>query len=206
MKPSALVVAVGVLLSAIGHPAPPATAQPSVTGALLTLRDFPSGWSEEPPPMSGGGSNSLCDRPAPDRRGESLDFAEAYFGRGQLGPFVYHAVSRATIDIALDVMATVHALPVPCDWTETNRSGDTIMWQMRAISFPALGEDSVAFRLTGTLSVGSIEAEAVYFRRGDVAAVVYQAAAALFGPVNLDTALTERLARIADMRLREVAP
>ena len=132
--------------------------------------------------------------------GLASEYAEVQFTRGQLGPFIYQGVARTDEASAQRVMDDARALPEPCDWEETDRDGEVTSWRMRAMSFPAIGDDSVAYRMSATASITAVEVDVVLIRRGDITTALVHIAAGL-GSANVDSALTERLACMVDDRM-----
>ena len=204
----ALVLLVGV------HSSAPVSAQPvDLTPALLTVEDFPRGWS------SGLGALGSIDAPgsqgaeppcgaAPDEGPEPIARAEAGFQRGQLGPFVVQTVTLSEPEDAAQTMAALRSVSLPCDW-EVPVDGSTMLLHLAQGPDLALGEETVSWELDGTLDFGAFQAvlhgQVVYIRRGGAISTVMHFTAAL-GAAAVDTALTERLARRADERLAALVP
>ena len=192
----------------------PAGAQPvDLTPALLTLEDFPRGWAR------GLGGVGSIDAPGSDgaeppcglaaeTTPEPLAHAEAGFNRGQLGPFVMQTVRLNEPEDAARAMATLRSVPLPCDW-QVPVLGTSMLLRLAQSPDLALGDETVAWDMDGTLTFGGIlvvlRGHVVTIRRGGAISTVMHLSVAA-GNATVDRALTERLARRADERLAALVP
>src|SRR5262245_59592289 len=132
--------------------APPAQAQaPDLRAALLTLDDLPTGWTAAAVGPPAATTPAFCT-------GEPMEqlawAAEATFQKRDAGPALELSIATlvqrlAVLELpdATDFMDRLAGLPVPCDWDETARSGDTGHLALQRLSFPRVGDRSDALRL-----------------------------------------------------------
>ncbi len=163
---------------------PTATPQPTsapstsedLTNALLTLSDMPSGWAVDD--SSGWAvddsgvdeddddDQSLCEEVNLDHlEGLEAATARALFSMGQLGPFLIQSLTTfEERDDAETVMNGFRQTIEGCrEWVE-DEDGTIVKWTLREISFPDLGEDSVAFRMSTMTPFGPMKADYVAVR------------------------------------------
>lgn len=190
-----------------------------VEQALLTLEDMPTGWTTSPDAGEDDeGAAEFCD--GLDITDDEADAdAEASFEESEMGPFVSHAVAR--FDGAGDTrFAQLRQAIEECgDFETTDEDGNTLTGRLSAVSFPELGEESLAVRLSGTVTTvadpdfGELElpmaGDLVFLRQGDVVTGLFHLAidATAFGGGGggLDSTITEDLARKAAEKLTRLA-
>jgi hypothetical protein len=189
-------------VATIGWWALEAPARAQAPAALLTPADLPGEWVEGPVPDNGFGEATFCGAGRP-QRAAAEESARAWFQGGMLGPIVYHTVDR-TPD-AEAVMEDFRALAVPCDW-EVMGDGVHERYRLEGLSSPALGDDSLAYRLTADLGGAFLAADVIVIRRGGIVSLLVHAALDATAPPLVDTETTERLAGLADERLAAVVP
>lgn len=193
-----------------------------VEQALLTLEDMPTGWTTSPDAGEDdeGAAEFCAELDFSEREDEPDAEAEASFEGGEIGPFVTHLVARFGDGEAEKRFTALREAVDECgDFDTTDEDGTTITGQMSAVSFPELADESLAMRLSGTVTtaadgeLGELEfpmaGDLVFFRQGDAVAAVFHLAidAAAFGGGGggLDSAITEDLARKAAEKLAAVA-
>lgn len=86
-------------------------------------------------------------------------------------------------------------------WTEPDKNGDPVTYTVSPLSFPKLGDQTFAFRMTMAPIplVGSVTADAVYVRRGNIVSSVLAMA---LGPSGTSGIQLEALVRKAVDRIR----
>ncbi|MFN8556062.1 MAG: hypothetical protein U0531_01470 [Dehalococcoidia bacterium] len=195
-----LALVIGVTL--VWAPGVGAAQDGRAAAALLTLGDLPAGWhvSERfSGPTSGDGGFCGDTAPRPGRRTDAaIENAEAGFERGAVGPWIYQAVSVHTPESAANLMDEARTTLVDCDWVDEDDKGMVTRWSLAARPFAALGDDTLAYRLTASADLGTAAFDMVIIRRGDMLSVLLHGAVGIFGPANLDSSLTERMAQRAD--------
>ncbi len=190
-----------------------------VEQALLTLEDMPTGWTTSPDAgEEDEGAAEFCD--GLDITDDEPDAeAEASFEGSEMGPFVSHAVARFDGGGATRFAQLRQAIDGCGDFDTTDEEGNTLTGRLSAVSFPEFGEESLAVRLSGTVTTvadpdfGELEfpmaADLIFFRQGDVVAGLFHIAidTSAFGGGGggLDSTITEDLARKAEEKLAAVA-
>lgn len=203
-------------------------AQNSPDAALLRLSDLPAGWSDDGPfdwqqmtvPDGAGGMTSLGiatsaePRPSPTQlgdRGVGATLSE----RVSDGPAArYRGIQHAVIPVDEGQGGAKFALLRAAMREGTFRisedPGVEMVWEYTVIDAPDLGEESYALRMatwhevSGSRVGGDAQGVLYAFRRGDAIAIfAHIEGSAVQAP--LDTALTDRLSRLADQRLTALA-
>lgn len=127
--------------------------------ALLTVQDLPTGWSVDNSDDSESNSSDTitprkCDallRTLKDASaGRVVAKAEARFTAGGFGPFLSHAVSSYESSMASQVQKTTKALSECSNFTSTDDKGVKTKYEASALSFPNLGDRTLALRLSGS--------------------------------------------------------
>jgi hypothetical protein len=152
------------------HGAPPQT---------LRLADMPSGWTQEVvSPTSSTSCGFNLQRPAKAEFASSASLPDSVTSAAK-------AFGRA--GVARRMMLANHAKARTCQVRG---------WRTKLMSFPRIGEQSFALRLTGTVSGVSVTGEMVFFRRGARVGAV-----TLIGVGSGNVYLLEELARKGLRRL-----
>lgn len=174
--------------------AAPATGGQTVTrsdlqAALLETNDLPTGFSPNPD-LLGGKVHKLCNATySIADKGK----AEVGFAKSNFGPFVVESL-RLFPDAERTLNASTRAATSCSKWTDSDGARYTIA----ALSFPRVGDQTLAVRLSATGPDGtSFDGPVVFWRRGNVIAQVVETSAA-----GADTDLLLRMVRRADERLR----
>ena len=214
-SPSATPTAAATSAASPSAPAASATAAAPVepgadlARALLTTADLPPGFN-----LSGTASwreqddtTRLC---GVDRTYRALARTQAEFSRRPEEPLIGNVVThfapgdaQRSLDDTNEVLKTCSTWQEARQGSQGSQGGPVVeTFRLAPLPAPALGEQSVAFRLDAFRSTGTLLIAIVLVRRGDLtSAVVYTARGA--PPVNMD--LLEQLARRADQRLATVA-
>lgn len=172
-----------------------------IASALLTVGDFPTGWSEAPPDEDEEDDGSDCasdfdmDEQVPPKAKAERNFQES-----DMGPFVFHAVaSYESTGQAKEVLRLFGDFLKKCQTFEsTDEDGTKTTGTMSALSFPKLGDDTYALRMTFKQEEGfSGSGDVIVIREGDAVTLLFN-----FGIAgSADTELTESLSRKAAERL-----
>jgi len=168
------------------------TGAAAAVDALLTLDDMPTGWTTAPELLEDQEDAGECtfnlDLPEDDS-------ARAAFKEGDLGPFVLSSVGRfVNADAAAGYVDEIQAFIDRCQ----SSTEDGVATALSPLSFPALGDESLAFRITiDDPEAVPVEGNVVVIRRGEAASLV----GLLTTFSSPDAALTEELAVAAADRL-----
>jgi hypothetical protein len=171
--------------------------------ALLTLDDMPSGWSarpEEDDEEDDEESNSFLCGSELDIDTDALVSANAQFAGGELAPLVLQGVAVFPEGEAKKLFEEFTNALETC---KERQDEDEMTWHIAKMSFPEFGNDSAAFRISTSdiPLVGVFEMQLVITQSGDFLNVVMHADIGMDG---VDTDQTEKFARRADEKLRDV--
>jgi hypothetical protein len=168
--------------------------------ALLTLDDMPTGWTQEKPdpdeddqtvtPKACAGVFDALDEHDP------LAEAEASFSAGDFGPSLEHSVSSWPKSQSQALKQIGDALRKCPKFTSTSKDSTSVTFEATGLSFPNLGDRTLALRLKGKSDGIGVVADIVYVAKGTNAVVLTTT-----GLQPLDGATFERLARTAIARL-----
>jgi hypothetical protein len=138
---------------------------------LLTLDDMPSGWSVTDELGDDDDNSTFCPEAETVVSGvEEVDSVEVAFAQGQLGPFVAEMIAPATKDQYSEMVTAMDSC-VGRDWTSTDDEGAETKYSMEELSASTLGDESQAYRLTGEVEGGLINAD-IIVGTGDGAVVL----------------------------------
>jgi hypothetical protein len=134
--------------------------QRQVESALLAVEDMPTGWSMDTPedsdsedviePAECGALFEALDK-APD----PVAKAEAVFTAGGFGPFLEHGVTAFDESAADQLDQVVDTLNQCPEFSSTDAEGVTTEFTTAPLSFPNLGDRTLALRFQG--STGGID-------------------------------------------------
>lgn len=165
--------------------------------AVLTLQELPAGYTVSTP-ADNSEDDDFCGVSA--ARKEPKNRADAAFAQSSAGPFIIERIDLFDRKSdATSVLAGIRDGFKKCGptWADTGTPPTT--WNVAALSFPKLGDETFAVRLTTTnLPIfGTAEVDYVYIRRGPALtglAWIAIGPSALFSPL-------EATAKKADARI-----
>jgi hypothetical protein len=164
-------------------------------GALLGLADLPAGW--QPGEPSASHDSGLCG--IPSAAVERMELASAAFVQPVSRATVTETLTRYEPGSGRRLFTMTRSSVTGCnEWRQPAANGTVTSWQVTVESFPSLGDDTLALRLTTETPSANVTADTVYVRRGDVILSLAHVSLGQDGP---DRALTESLVRDADARL-----
>jgi hypothetical protein len=191
--------------------APPAEKSSTLTAAqaksaLLTLDDMPTGWTQskpeadddEDPTVTPKRCSAVLD--AVDQQGKPLAEAEATFSPGDLGPQLDHTVSswpRSQVPVLNKLTAAFRQCP---KFTSTSADGSSATFQASGLSFPNVGDRTLALRLKAKSDGINLVMDVIYIAKGNNGIALM-----VTGFQPLDGATLEKLARKAVARLDAAA-
>lgn len=158
---------------------------------LPTIQDMPAGWSQEPASTDDEVDPNDCMDAAFASTG--TDSAEVGFSQSQTGPFLVFGVDQKDAVGDLQELSTKIAA---CDGY-TDSDGNT--WSIRPLSFPKIGDETLAFRADGSGASFPVTASVVFVQANDL--VFMAAAAAIMGPPP-DAELIVDILRAMELRSR----
>jgi hypothetical protein len=179
----------------------PQPATSDLTKALLALEDMPAGWSLAPQRSPSG--STPCGQPLPRFSEEAIESKSVEFERAPtVGPSITHTIARFPSGMAQRVIDRWRQILEQCpQWEEPANQGTTYQLRAAPLSFPRLGDQTFAVRLTVAGGGAAAQGDQVIIRRGDVLSVLTATTAGLGAAAPFDAALLEQLARKADEKL-----
>lgn len=170
----------------------------SMDSVVVTLQDLPSGWTVSAPDEEDEEDDEICNDQDPFNAVEPVEEAESNFEQGSFGPFLSSIAGRyASTDDAQDVLDALAAAVDQCQtFTDVDEDGTEITYTFTALSFPKLGDDTYAARLSANSPFGPLALDFVFARKGDTVAAIING-----GLGAADTALTESMMRLMVDRL-----
>jgi hypothetical protein len=174
--------------------------QDRLNSALLTLEELPIGWTVRPPQTQNTEDEDFCGFEK-QRAAQPVAKADASFQQSQTGPFLVHTLELYDGDDAKAVADQYLAQSRSCSgWTATDKEGKQTKWKLTGLSFPKLGDQTIALRLTSEATIlGVVEDDIVVVRRGRVLNTINYAT---IGFAGIDSAQTEEFVRLADEKLQ----
>ena len=208
--PTSTPAAAGHATTTASEPTPTATIAPTPTVAkglpttdqlrvaLLTLDDMPTGWTT----MTGSDDNSTTDIcGVPDSSNVQQVKVSADFQKSQLGPFLTDTIGAFKHGGAQTWMDAFKRRASCTQFTDTDSQGTPTTYQLAPLSFPKMGDDTFAFRLTTDAGIATIEADLVYIRWGDYIVQIGNASIS-----SVDSDLTSSIAQKALDKLTKTHP
>lgn len=177
---------------------------------VLTLDDMPAGYavdtdedeeSEDDDFTSGDpGCKELVDSTDGDKY--KLDEAEASFTQGDFGPFVAESVTTTKPGKADDSLSEGRRALDSCGSYLSGQGDDAVKFKVGRLSFPNLGDETLAYSLTGEASGFPFSGQIVVIRFGDN--IVFLSALGI-GDAKVDSTDLEAIARTAAQRVTDKA-
>ncbi len=174
--------------------------------SLLSLDDMPTGWASSEVdnssstgggPISGSGPSFCNSTPVLQSASSQL---EADFTDGQFD-LLYQTIAVYPANGAKKAMDTLVSSMSGCtSWFLPSPDGTGITLQIRPVSFPKLGDQTVAVRMDGSSGLVAAAIDLVLIRRADYIELLAHIAGGL-GLAKVDSAATELIARAADTKL-----
>ena len=169
-------------------------ASSDLSDVVVQLEDLPTGWSVSPPEDDDEATDDeFCEDHDPFNEVEAQDEAESSFQESDFGPFVASAASQFTDDDEASTIidAFADAANECQSWTDTDEDGTVTEYTTTPLSFPDLGDETFAFRLSAASPIGPFAADIAVVRQGEFTLSIVNAGLGA-GP---DSALTESLAQ-----------
>lgn len=172
-------------------------------GALLTIEDMPTGWTVSPADEDDDDETPICGIESGAFGDEALDRLTANFQQSELGPFLAQIIDRFAEGEAKGIMTEFGDAFGSCtEFVDVDEDGEETSWRLSPLSFPNIGDETFAFRMSTTVAIlGFVELDFVVWRRGDVVEVIGHVSTGFEG---IDSEQTESFVRRADDKLREI--
>jgi hypothetical protein len=159
---------------------------------VVQLDDLPTGWSVTPPEETDDeGDEQICEGHDPLNAIEPQDEAESGFQESDFGPYVASGAAQySDDDEASEVIDQFAETANACQtFTETDEDGTVTEYTISPLSFPDLGDETFAFRMSATSPLGPFAVDVAVARQGEFMVSIFNAA---LGTAP-DSALTESL-------------
>jgi hypothetical protein len=173
-------------------PQPVRRTEAQLRAALLAVTDLPAGFTEDTSPEPASTPSGCKELQALDKQdGTKL---EAKFTRGNFGPFVTHTLDQAPSEAAAhEALAKVSGALSRCrTFTSKADDGSTVTVKLGALSFPNLGEETYALRMTADSQGLTLAGDVIVVRQDAIQVLITN-----LGVGAVDTQLTETVARRA---------
>lgn len=171
--------------------------------ALLTLEDMPTGWTVSPPEEDEEDSGTgICGLESGQFTRDATARATANFQESEFGPMLAQIIDVFSGDDAEGTMVEfADALSSCTEWTDIDEEGAETEWQLSPLSFPKIGDETFAFRMSTVTFLGAVELDFIVWRRGDIVEVLGHTA---IGFEGVDSEQTEAFVRRADEKLTAI--
>lgn len=161
--------------------------------ALIKLSDLPTGWTADTSiDDSSDDEPGVCNMLSINAEHPAARKAEASFTGGQLGPFLNQLIAEYNDDEAEIAIQSGRDAIACGSWTD----GDGVEWTINEMSFPDVGDEKIAIKVTGTSDGFAITAEMIVIRDGNKLISVTHS-----GLGSVDSSLTEQVVRTSLDRL-----
>lgn len=159
-------------------PVAPAVKNSTLTAAqakssLLTLDDMPTGWTQQKPDPDDDEDPTVTPKrcsavlDAVDQQGKPLAEATAVFSPSDLGPELDHTVTswpRSQLPILKKLTDAFRQCP---KFTSTSKDGSSATFEATGLSFPNLGDRTLALRLKAKTDGINLVLDVVYIAKGN---------------------------------------
>ena len=176
-------------------------AKSELKSVVLSLDEMPTGFAVDPDPSEESEDDFTSGDPGCQALVESSDNKEnevaqavVAFTQGDFGPFVEETVSIAKIGTAADNFSDARKGLKDCDSYVAGTGDDTAKIKVGAMSFPNLGDETLAYQRSGDASGFPFTGHAVAVRLGDN--VVFVTALGI-GGAAVESETLEKIARLA---------
>lgn len=192
---------------------------------LLRIEDLPTGWTSALPessPSSGtvdsDSARGFCNQSLLEES-EIPASAEAEFSKGgELSNQLYQVVaSYGNRRGAARVFDVIEEKARNCTQWDMNDESSTGRFTLQSLSFPKLGDDTLAVRMAAEMQskpdssddfsfelTASFAADLIVARQDNLITLIGHLGIGIFGPTNVDSAETELIARKAVERLSQL--
>jgi hypothetical protein len=143
---------------------------------LLTLPDLPTGWSIDPSQSNPDDTSAFSGCPSlnnMDKTFPSTARANIDLTKSTEGPFAGEKLQSYSGDNATKGMAALRPAAAACTSIKSTAPDGTVYdLTMAEMSFPAIGDESVAFQLTGNINTTPVDGQFVYARKGNLVSAI----------------------------------
>jgi hypothetical protein len=128
------------------------------------------------------------------------------FAGGQAGPFLFEQLVSYSDDGAQRAYNAAKELFASCTaWDAVEDDGTTTSYTTSALSFPQIGDETLALRLSGDADVASVVLDIVIVRQGDIICIVAGAGStSILGVTSVEPADLEATARAAVAKVADL--
>lgn len=87
------------------------------------------------------------------------------------------------------------------EWTDIDEDGTETVWRLGPLSFPKVGDETFAFRMSTVTFLGAVELDFIVWRRGNIVGVIGHTT---IGFEGIDSEQTEAFVRRADEKSKAI--
>ncbi|MCW2799635.1 MAG: hypothetical protein JWQ70_1107 [Aeromicrobium sp.] len=174
---------------------------------VLSIDDMPTGFAVDPDPSDDDDDDFTSGDPgckalveASDAKNETVAHKDASFTQGDFGPFVSESVSIQKKGMASKGFRDARKGLSSCKSYVAGKGDDAAKFKVGAMSFPNLGDETVAYQLNGEASGYPFTGHLVAVRLGDNIVLVTGVG---IGGSTLEPASLEKIARAAVKKVKE---
>ncbi len=170
------------------------------------MQDVPTGYAVDPSPSSNSDKSGPCQKAPISASIPSVAKVEVQFTKSQVGPFLLEQLVSYSGDGAQRAYEAAKQLFSTCtSWTTTGTDGTATSFTASALSFPKLGDQTLALRLNGDDSSTQVALDLVAVRKGNVICVVAGlGTTSILGSNSVDPAVLATTARTAVNKISAV--
>jgi hypothetical protein len=187
-------------------PAPGPLSADRMRPALLAIQDLPTGWSTDATASSGSGDGDMTGCPQMQTLAGLETTAnttvEVHYTKGIRGPFFGEGLVSMAEASARKLLTDLGDMASACPVVRFTSGGNGFDMHLNGLSFPNLGEDTLALRISGAVNGVTLSMDWILVRRGGlVVDVLY-----LCLNADVDSTQTESLTRKAMDKVRRALP
>lgn len=173
--PASATVAVGGAGLATPGQTPALTVVPpdALVASLLVLADLSPDWVNDP--AGSAGATGYCLKPELDEVVKPLRTVQVAFKQRDSGPFLAEMLRLYDSGGAQRAITHLRELVQSCStFTRTSVEGTELTYTLTPLAIEGVGDETLALRLTatGVPRVGTINVNYVFWRRGDILALI----------------------------------
>lgn len=132
---------------------------------LLTTQEIPPGYAVSPPSTDDSTDTKICGKVSSVELTAGAGSASVSFQASTLGPFLIEGLgSESTTAAAKRLVSDFRKVVDTCPSFDDPQGTATTHWTLSELSFPRVGDDSIAVQMNGTQTGGTITLDLVVAR------------------------------------------
>jgi hypothetical protein len=145
-----------------------------LNAALLRIDDVPTGYAIATDANDSSTDTGICNKEPVSKLVPSSAKVQRAFQKAAVGPFIAEELlAYSDTTIARSAVDTFRSQAQGCtSWQDKATDGTTTTYQLAALSFPRLGDDTFAFQLNSTGGVFPVTIDYVLIRHANIVMAV----------------------------------